>query len=250
MGQKFLAPRAKFAQCFFLFDFIMTDLKQTTTIERERLQMLRQLANVSRSLQQTMAELLSIEELDVPADLGDITEDWLQREIVACASPIRQDRSLTAAEKQERLRPWKALRQRVLRLVDIIQGILVANPDVVFTIENDENGPRYFISEAQIEEVARRRATHTIPPEGLLHLELIQEVREKVENLRAFENQHNVRRYTIGQLMNLPWTGALDELWATGGIFKDTVEEKYKNFFPTYKQSKEYFQHKQQIKNQ
>ena len=229
----------------------MNSIQQTICVERERLQQARQLDNVSRSLQETMAELLSIEELDVPADLGDITEDWLQREIVACASPIRQDRSLTAAEKQERLRPWKALRQRALRLVNIIQGILAANPDVTFTIEDDDNGAvRYYISEQQIEDVALKRATHEIPVEAFTHLELIDKLREAVENLRAFEDKHNVRRYTVEQLLHLPWTGGLADLWATGDIFVATIEEKYKNFFPTYKQSKEYFQHKQQIKNQ
>jgi len=229
----------------------MNDTKQTICIQREQLQQSRQLYNVSRSLTKTMAELRSIEELDVPRDLADITEDWLQREINTCAAPIRQDRSLTAAEKQERLKPWKALRQRALRLVNIIQGILAANQDVIFTIEDDEDGqPRYYISEAQIEEVALQRATHDVPPEAIQHLELIQEVREAIEILRTFEENHNVRRFTTEQLLNMPWTGGLDELWTTGGIFKDTIEEKYKNFFPTYKQSKEYFQHKQQIKNQ
>jgi len=230
----------------------MNDTKQTICIERERLQQSRQLDNVSRTLEKTMSELQGIEELrPIPADLGDITEDWLQREINACAAPIRQDRSLTAAEKQERLKPWKALRQRALRLVNIVQGILQSNGDVIFSIEEGKDGqPRYFISEAQIEAVALQRATHEIPVEAFTHLELIDKLREAVENLRAFEDKYNVRRYTVEQLLNLPWSCGLDELWVTGGIFKDAIEERYKNFFPTYKQSKEYFQHKQQIKNQ
>lgn len=213
----------------------MTDLKQTVTIERERLQQARQLDNVSRSLEKTMAELQG-EELDVPADLGDITEDWLQREIVACASPIRQDRSLTAAEKQERLRPWKALRQRTLRRINIIQGILVANPDVVFSIEDDDNGAvRHYISAQQIEDVALKRATHEIPVEAFTHLELIDKLREAVENLRAFEDKYNVRRYTVEQLLNLPWSGGLADMWAVGDVFNDPNAEKWKNYFPGQK---------------
>jgi hypothetical protein len=227
------------------------DIRQTVTIERERLQQSRQLDNVSRSLQKTMAELLSIEELDVPADLGDITSTWLQRQIDECTAPIKADKSLTSDERRERLKPWKALRQRALRLVDVVQGILLANPDTVFTVEDDEDGqPHYYISEAQIEDVARQRATHPVPAEALQHLDLIQQVREAVENLREFEDKHNVRRYTVEQLLHLPWSCGLCDMWVTGDIFKDAVEEKYKNFFPTYKQSKEYFQHKQQIKNQ
>lgn len=214
----------------------MTEDKQTICIQREQLQQSRQLNNVRRSLTKTMAELLSIEELDVPADLADITEEWLQHEVNACAAPIRQDRSLTAAEKQERLKPWKALRQRTLRLVHIVQGILLANPDVVFTIEQDENGQhRYYISEAQIEEIARKRATHPVPPQALEHLNLIQAVREKVDALREFERAHNVKRYTVEQLLNLPWSGGLCDLWITGDIFNDPMAEKWKNYFPGQK---------------
>lgn len=226
--------------------------QQTITIERERLQQARQLDNVSRSLQQTMSELQGIEELQpIPADLADITTTWLQQRIDECTAPIKADKSLTSDERRERLKPWKAIGQRAARLVDLVEGILVANPDVIFSIEDDENGlHRYFIDEARVEDVARQRSTHDVPPEAIVHCELIQEVRAKVDELREFERLHNVKRYTVEQLLNLPWTGGLDELWVTGSVFKDAFEEKYKNFFPTYKQSKEYFQHKQQIKNQ
>lgn len=214
--------------------------------------MLRQLANVSRSLQQTMSELRGIEELrPIPADLADITTTWLQQRIDECTAPIKADKSLTSDERRERLKPWKAISQRATRLVNIVQGILASNGDVIFTIESGNDGqPHYRIDEQQIEEVSRLRATHEIPVEAFTHLELIDKLREAVENLREFEDKHNVRRYTIEQLLSLPWSCGLDELWVTGGIFRDTFEEKYRNFFPTYKQSKEYFQHKQQIKNQ
>ena len=228
----------------------MNDTKQTICIQRELLQQSRQLDNVSRSLQKTMAELLSIEELDVPADLADITEEWLQHEVNACAAPIRQDRSLTAAEKQERLKPWKTLRQRALRLVNIVQGILLANLDVTFTIEEDEDGKRrYFIDEQQIEAVARCRATHEIPVEAVQHLELIQAVREKVDALREFERAHNVKRYTVEQLLNLPWTGGLADSWAVGDIFNDPMADKWKNYFPGQKLERN-FTTRQTTKNQ
>lgn len=222
------------------------------TIERERLQQARQLDNVSRTLQKTMTELQGIEELQpIPADLADITPTWLQQQLDQCTAPIKADKSLTGDERRDRLKPWRAISQRATRLVNIVLGILTSNPDVVFTIEDDENGqPRYYISEAQIEEIARKRATHPVPPQALEHLELIQAIREKVDALREFERANNVKRYTIEQLLHLPWTNGLCDMWVTGDIFKDAVEEKYKNFFPVYKQSKEYFQHKQQIKNQ
>lgn len=212
------------------------DIRQTVTIERERLQQSRQLDNVSRSLEKTMAELLSIKELDVPADLGDITSTWLQRQIDECTAPIKADKSLTSDERRERLKPWKALRQRALRLVDIVQGILLANPDVVFTIEDDENGQhRYYISEQQIEDVALQRATHEIPVEAIQHLELIQQVRAAVDALREFEEAHNVRRYTVEQLLHLPWTGGLADMWAVGNIFIDPNVRKWQNYFPGQK---------------
>lgn len=230
----------------------MTDLKQTTTIERERLQMLRQLANVSRSLQQTMSELQGINELlPIPADLSDITTTWLQQRLDECTAPIKADKSLTGDERRERLKPWRAISQRSTRLVNIVEGILLANTDVTFTIEDDENGQhRYYISEQQIEAVALQRATHDVPPQALEHLELILAVREKVENLRAFEEAHNVRRYTVEQLMSLPWTGCLADMWAVGDIISDPMaEEKWKNYFPGQKLERN-FTTRQTTKNQ
>ena len=199
-----------------------------------------------------MAELQNLEELQpIPADLGDITSTWLQRQIDECTAPIKADKSLTSDERRERLKPWRAIAQRTTRLVNIIQGIMLSNPDVTFTIEDDESGKRrYYIDAEQIEAVSIKRATHEIPVEAFTHLELIDKLREAVENLRAFEDKYNVRRYTVEQLLHMPWTNGLCDMWVTGSILRDAVEERYKNFFPTYKQSKEYFQHKQQIKNQ
>lgn len=211
--------------------------KRQITIERERLQQLRQLDNVGRSLQQTMAELQNIEELQpIPADLGDITATWLQQQIDSCTAPIKADKSLTSDERRERLKPWRAISQWASRLVNIVQGILASNGDVIFSIEEGKDGqPRYFISEAQIEAVALQRATHTIPPEALLHLELVQQVREKVDALREFERAHNVKRYTIEQLLDMPWTSGLCDMWVTGSILIDPMAKKWQNYFPGQK---------------
>ena len=215
----------------------MSDNRQSIIIERERQQMWRQLANVSRSLLRTMSELQNIEELQpIPADLGDITTDWLQQRLDLCTDPIKADKSLTGDERRERLKPWRAINQRATRLVDVVEGILLSNPDVVFSIADDENGQhRYYISEQQIEAVARQRATHPVPAEALQHLDLIQQVREAVEILRKFEEQHNVKRYTVEQLLNLPWTGGLADMWAVGDIFNDPMAEKWKHYFPGQK---------------
>lgn len=214
----------------------MSDNRQSIIIEHERLQMLRQLANVSRSLQQTMAELQNIEELQpMPADLGDITTTWLQQRIDECTAPIKADKSLTVDERRERLKPWRAINQRATRLVGIIEGILQTNTDVVFTVSDDNGRPHYSISEQQIEAVALQRATHPVPVEALQHLELIQEVRAAVDALREFERAHNVKRYTIEQLLGLPWSGGLADMWAVGDVFRDPNAKKWQNYFPGQK---------------
>ena len=211
--------------------------QQTITIERERLQQARQLDNVSRSLQKTMSELQNIGELQpIPADLGDITPTWLQQRLDSCTAPIKADKSLTGDERRDRLKPWRAISQRAMRLVNIVEGILLANTDVTFTIEDDENGQhRYYISEQQIEAVALQRATHDVPPEAIVHCELIQEVRAKVDELREFERLHNVKRYSVEQLLGLPWFGGLCDLWITGDIIIDPMVKKWQNYFPGQK---------------
>ena len=211
----------------------MNDTKQTICIERERLQQSRQLDNVSRSLQKTMAELQGIEELQpIPADLADITTTWLQQRLDECTAPIKADKSLTSDERRERLQPWKAIHKRAKRLVSIVAGILDTNLDVVFSVEENEDGQqRYFIPEEQIEELARQRATHDVPPEALEWLELIQKIREKVENLREWEQAHNVRRRNLGELFNTDWQG-IAWLWISGNALADPISKKYEDFFP------------------
>ena len=137
----------------------MDDTKQTICIHAECLRQTRQLNNVSRSLEKAMAGLQSVEELQpIPADLGDITTIWLQQQIDECTAPIKADKSLTSDERRERLKPWKSISQRATRLVNIVQGILASNGDVVFTIESGNDGrSHYYIDEQQIEAVARQR---------------------------------------------------------------------------------------------
>ena len=210
---------------------------QQICLENERLREWRQLLNVSRSMQQTIEELQSIEELQpLPRDLADINEDWLQQVIDGCTAPVKQDKSLTSDERTERLKPWKAIHKRAKRLVSIVAGILDANPDVTFSVENNEDGqPRYFIPEEQIEELARQRATHDVPPEAIEWVELIQAVREKVEDLREWERVRNVRYRNLGELFNTDWQG-LAWLWISGNALADQILKKYENFFPGQQQ--------------
>lgn len=206
-------------------------LHQTITIERERVEQYRRLLTVSNSLQKTIAELQDIEELQpLPRDLADINTDWLQLIIDACTAPIKADKSLTADERRERLKPWKAINQRARRLVEIVAGILGANHDVVFSVEENEDGqPRYFIPDEQIDELARRRATHDVPPESLEHLEYIDAVKEAIENLREYEAGRNVRPIPIAELVRTPWDG-LANLWISGDIFNNPHAKK--DLFP------------------
>lgn len=208
-------------------------LHQTITIERERVEQYRRLLTVSDSLQKTIAALQDIEELQpLPRDLDDITTDWLQQVIDGCTAPIKQDKSLTSDERSERLKRWRAINQRAKRLVLIVAGILDSNPDVVFSVEEDEDGqPRYFILEEQIEALARQRATHDVPPEALEHLEFLDKCRESIEDLREWEQAHNVRYRNLGELFNTDWQG-LAWQWVSGSVFNDPRTEKYRDFFP------------------
>lgn len=213
------------------------ETKQKICIESQRLREWRQLHNVGRSMQQSVSELQHIAELQqLPRDLADINEDWLQQVIDGCTAPIKQDKSLTSDERSERLKRWRAINQRAKRLVLIVAGILDSNPDVVFSVEEDEDGqPRYFIPGEQIEELARQRATHDVPPEALEHLEFIDKCREAVEDLREWEQSHNVRYRNLGELFNTDWQG-LAWQWVSGSVFNDPRTEKYRDFFPGQQQ--------------
>lgn len=144
------------------------------------------------SLRDAVSKLRSIPELDVPTALGNIVDaDWLREQLGSRIALVRADKSLTAAEREQRLNPWRAIKSRSERAILKIDGILHDWPGLSWL--PDEDGKNFHLDQPQVEELAQQKATRTVPPLAEQHWELICSMRSAVEALRTFEVENNVK---------------------------------------------------------
>lgn len=164
----------------------------TIVIEREKQNVLAEIKRSEATLRDAVSRLRSIPELDVPSNLGSIVDaDWLREQLGNRIALVRADKSLTAAEREQRLNPWRAIKSRAERAVLKIDGILHDWSGLSWL--PDEDGKNFHLDQLQIEQVATQKATREIPPQALRHWELICKMREAVEALRNFEAEHQVK---------------------------------------------------------
>ena len=96
------------------------------------------------TLRDAVKKLRSVPELDVPTALGNIVAaDWLREQLGNRIALVRADKSLTAAERETRLAPWRAIKAKTERAVLKIDGILHDWPELDW--QPDENGLNYHL---------------------------------------------------------------------------------------------------------
>jgi hypothetical protein len=144
------------------------------------------------TLRDAVTKLRSIPELDVPTALGNIVDaDWLREQLGNRIALVRADKSLTAAERESRLAPWRAIKAKSERAVLKIDGILHDCPELDWL--PDQDGLNYHLADEQVDAIAQQKSTRTVPPLAEEHWRLIAEMRSAVEALRSFEQQHQVK---------------------------------------------------------
>lgn len=164
----------------------------TIVIEREKQNVLAEIKRSEAALREAVDKLHSISELDVPSNLGNIVDaDWLREQLGNRIALVRADKSLTAAERETRLAPWRAIKGRAERAVLKIDGILHDWPQLDW--QPDADGLNYHLADEQVETLATERATREVPAAAEEHWRLITAMREAVEALRAFEVEQQVK---------------------------------------------------------
>lgn len=161
-------------------------------IQKKKQDAVTAIRSAEASLRDAVSRLRSIPELDVPSSLGNIVcADWLREQLGNRIALVRADKSLTAAERETRLAPWRAIKGRAERAVLKIDGILHDWPALDW--QPDVDGLNYHLADEQVETLATQKATTIVPPLAEQHWELIVKMRSAVEQLRAFEVEHDVK---------------------------------------------------------
>lgn len=164
----------------------------TIVIEREKQNVLAEIKRSEAALREAVDKLHSISELAVPSSLGNIVDaDWLREQLGNRIALVRADKSLTAAERETRLAPWRAIKSRSERTVLKIDGILHDWPELDWL--PDEGVKNFHLDQSQVEELATQKATREVPAAAEEHWRLITQMREAVEALRRFEVENNVK---------------------------------------------------------
>lgn len=164
----------------------------TIVIEREKQNVLAEIKRSEAALREAVDKLHSISELAVPSNLGGIVDaDWLREQLGNRIALVRADKSLTAAERETRLAPWRAIKSRSERAILKIDGILHDWPELDWL--PDEDGKNYHLDPNRVDELAAERATREVPAAAEEHWRLITQMREAVEALRSFEVENNVK---------------------------------------------------------
>ncbi len=188
----------------------------TIVIEREKQNVLAEIKRSEATLRDAVSRLRSIPELDVPSNLGNIVDaDWLREQLGNRIALVRADKSLTAAERETRLAPWRAIKGRAERAVLKIDGILHDWPQLDWL--PDPDGLNYHLADEQVETLSTQKATRTVPPLAEQHWELICSMREAVEQLRAFEVENNVKDCPLVMLSRMS-ESQLYEAWVNRNI--------------------------------
>jgi len=188
----------------------------TIVIEREKQNVLAEIKRSEAALREAVDKLHSISELDVPSNLGNIVDaDWLREQLGNRIALVRADKSLTAAERETRLAPWRAIKGRAERAVLKIDGILHDWPQLDW--QPDADGLNYHLADEQVETLATERATREVPAAAEEHWRLITAMREAVEALRAFEVEQQVKDCPLVMLSRMS-ENQLYEAWLNRDI--------------------------------
>ena len=206
-------------------------------IQQERKAAIAEIQRDEAALRAAVSKLHDVEELTVPTSLEGIADpNWIRAQINPRITLIKGDASLTADEQRQRQALWLAIKQRSLRTVEKVLQILERWPGLSWL--PDEDGKNFHLDQPQVDELATERATREVPAAAEEHWRLITAMREAVEALRSFEQQHQVKDMPLLFLSRFDENRLYTE-WITGNILiahrviagRDVTARKVKELF-------------------
>lgn len=189
---------------------------KTITLTKEREAARTEIQRDEAALREAVSRLHSIEELTIPTSLEGIAEvSWVREQLNGRIALVRSDKSLTAAEREQRILPWKSLKVKAERAITKVSEIVERWPGLSWL--PDEDGKNFHLDQPQVDELATERATREVPAAAEEHWRLITQMRTAVEQLRAFEVENNVKDCPLVMLSRMN-EKQLYEAWINRGV--------------------------------
>lgn len=198
-------------------------LPDTICIEQERREADNALRMAVQDLQGAYKGLSGIEELSpIGTNIADITESMVRERIYKRIELVKQDMSLTEGEKNARLGQWQSILGRATRYVRVIERILKEWPSAIW--EYDTQIENFYCS--NLDATINALATHTVTEEAKEHFRRVWECIEKIRDLRAWENKHDIKSIHLCELQCMS-AKAFGEMWQNGIKFDRVIAAKY-----------------------
>lgn len=137
---------------------------------------------------------------------------WVEKTIGARMEAVRQSRILTSDQKRDTNKHWGRIASQLNKAIGTIANLLAKYPGLCISFDYEANN--YTIKD--IEGYATAKATLDVPAEAAEHWRLIQAVAQAVKNLRTFEDERDIIRRPLPQLVRFTTPLTLAESWAQG----------------------------------
>lgn len=183
--------------------------------QRQREDIITAVRSDLKCLADSVEVLKSIKEYQFPRALSLLSVDKMREEINQRMALVRQDYSLTEAERGERLQRWINIKQLAARHISTITEILGRWPSIVW--HYNEAGDNYFTEAEQVEQVAEELATHPVPELARQHRQLIDEAMTGIKRLGDFEAENDLFDLPLSRLAAMT-DEQLAGAWLDGSI--------------------------------
>ncbi len=173
-----------------------------------------------RNLQQAYAELsrlVKTESLCEVPPLAEITTKWAKDLINSRTDAVFASPVLTGEQKQDALAQWQKVGRKLTPLAARIESAVCGYGSERFTY--DEQANNYVFP--GIEDYLNTTCTVDVPQAASEHWLLINIVKDAVEGLRKWENEHDVKMISLFPLVRYTTAEELAEQWAEGSIIID-----------------------------
>ena len=200
------------------------ELPDSVCLAKEKKEADNALRQAVKGVQGAYKALVGIAELSpVSTDLKDLTSEWLRGKIDKRIELVKADMSLTEDERTTRLNAWSSLRARASRYINVIKAVMEKWSSAKWVYDPDIQN--LFCS--NIDNVTEGMATHKVGDEARTHWRMIQECLQKVRELRAWEDSHDVKSQMLANLQCLT-AEAFAEMWIRGDAkFDRATASKY-----------------------
>lgn len=195
-------------------------LPKTIIVEGERKKTDQELRQSLREAQEAYKALLADTSLeDVPEPKG-CTEEWLGAICERGQSAAMKAEHLTMPERKSLAMAWGRIFSKNIRHIHAIWDLLEKVP--IEQVVYDDTLKTLYIE--NIDKLCIERATHGVPAEATEHLQKMHQVLNSIQNLRDWEQSHDVRKIPLDQLLRFGQQRFI-EAWVSGSILRDHSQD-------------------------